>query len=240
VMNEKKVIYFAGCSANYYDIDVGKHTIEVLEKNGISPIVPSQNCCGTPQLSTGDLKAFSSRANDNINSLADLGLDIVTACTSCALTLKHDYNVFLNHPKAAAMSKRVYDIMEYLTLLKKQDSLNMNFNPVNLSVFYHTPCHLKVLGEDLVKNRTDLMRSIPGLSFTRIDNECCGMGGTFGVKKNTFDISMKIGKTLFEMIGQSDADVAATDCPTCKMQIEQGTIIKAVHPISIIKKAYEN
>ena len=66
------------------------------------------------------------------------------------------------------------------------------------------------------------------------------MGGTFGIKETGFDKSMKIGETLFEQIRNYDAQYVLTDCPTCKIQIEQGTGIKVIHPVSIIKKAYEH
>ena len=237
--HKKKIVYFAGCMANFAQPDIGKHSVEVLEENGFNPIFPKQKCCGTPQLSTGNRKRFIENAIFNINSLERTKGDIITACTSCALTLKHDYPKILKNSKADSVSKRTYDIIEYLDMLKKQNQLNLNFHQLDLRASYHIPCHLKVLGEDLVGRRLDMLRSIPGISVSPLNSGCCGMGGTFGVKKSTFDISMDIGKPLFENILSSNANITTTDCPTCNLQIQQGTGQSPVHPVSIVQQAYK-
>jgi glycerol-3-phosphate dehydrogenase subunit C len=240
-MAEKNsIVYFAGCMANYSQPDIGKHTIEVLEANGFKPVFPKQKCCGTPQLSSGNRKRFIENAIFNINSLERNRGDIVTACTSCALTLKHDYPKIIKSAKSESVASRTYDVIEYLALLKKQGRLNLNFLSTDLLIDYHTPCHLKILGENLVNSRLEMLTSIPGISLTLLNNGCCGMGGTFGVKKNTFQISIEIGKPLFESILTSHADITATDCPTCKIQIQQCTNKIPVHPISIVQQAYQN
>ncbi len=239
MIDKNNIVYFAGCMANYAEPDIGRHTIEVLGKNGLNPVFPKQKCCGTPQLSAGNKKRFIENAIFNINSLERTKGDIVTACTSCALTLKRDYPKILNNAKAESVSNRTYDIIEYLAILKKQGRLNEAFHPHDLRVAYHIPCHLKVLGEDLVNRRFDMLNTIPGVSINPLNNGCCGMGGTFGVKKSTFEISMEIGKPLFEGVLSSNADLTATDCPTCNLQIKQGTGQLPVHPISIVQRAYK-
>jgi len=236
--DKNSIVYFAGCMANYAEPHIGKHTVEVLEENGFIPLFPKQKCCGTPQLSAGNRKRFIENAIFNINSLARTKGDIVTACTSCAFTLKHDYPEILKNYKAESVSKRTYDIIEYLALLKNRNRLNVKFHLPDLRVAYHTPCHLKILGETLVNRRLNMLKSIPGVSVMLLNRGCCGMGGTFGVKKNTFDMSMEIGKPLFANVLSSNADITATDCPTCKLQIQQGTGNCPVHPISIVHQAY--
>ena len=64
------------------------------------------------------------------------------------------------------------------------------------------------------------------------------MGGTFGAKRRNYAKSMLIGKELFEGIMESAPDLVATDCPGCKLQIQQGTGLRVIHPIDIIKQAY--
>jgi glycerol-3-phosphate dehydrogenase subunit C len=238
VSRNKKIAYFAGCTANYIDTEVGISTIQVLEKNGFNPIFPEQKCCGTPMLACDRRDTFFSHAQFNIQSLTDSDCDIVTACTSCALTIKHEYPKHLQSREAASLSKRTYDIIEYLCLLKDRGELNTDFQPRDLKVAYHTPCHLKVLGEELVTRRLALLKSIPGISISRIEKGCCGMGGSFGVKQSNFDLSMKIGEALFEGLKESAADLTATDCPTCKMQIQQGTGSVVKNPILIVRQAY--
>ncbi len=239
MVDQNSIVYFAGCMANYAAPEIGKHTVEVLEENGFNPIFPKQKCCGTPQSSTGNRKRFIENAIFNINSLERTKGDIVTACTSCALTIKHDYPKILKNSKADSVSNRTYDIIEYLAILKKQNRLNVNFRQLDLRASYHIPCHLKILGEDLTNRRMGMLNTIPGFSMTPLNSGCCGMGGTFGVKNNTFDISMEIGHPLFESLLSSNTDITATDCPTCNLQIQQGTGFSPVHPISIVRQAYQ-
>lgn len=233
-----KIIYFAGCTANYIDPDVGKATIRVLQENGLEVIFPAQKCCATPNLAYGDVSGFIKHAVFNVNSLAESGCDIVTACTSCALTIKREYPKLLKNQVAETVALRTYDVMEYLAILKTQNILNMTFHPTNLNTLYHIPCHLRVLGKELVDSRIKLMRLIPGITIAELDRGCCGMGGTFGMKSSNYEMSMAIGQAVFKEIKQLSPDIVVTECPGCKMQIEHGTGIMVTHPIIIVKQAY--
>ncbi|MDX1523978.1 MAG: anaerobic glycerol-3-phosphate dehydrogenase subunit C, partial [Anaerolineae bacterium] len=92
--SEKKVVYFHGCSCNYYEPFMGKTTIAVLEHNGYEVIVPEQICCGLPMLSNAEFESARQNAYHNIQSLVDYaraGYKIVGTSTSCTLSLKSDY-----------------------------------------------------------------------------------------------------------------------------------------------------
>lgn len=234
----KKVAYFAGCAANYIEPEVGMATILVLEKNGFHSVFPKQNCCAVPQLAYGNRRSFFRHAEANVRSLAEVGCDIVTACTSCALAIKRDYPRLLNSQEARAVAARTCDIMEYLVRLRTNNALNTDFRPMKLNILYHAPCHLRVLGAELIESRLKLIRLIPGISVTWVDRGCCGMAGTFGVKRSNYAMSTTIGRALFEEIKRLAPDIVITECPGCKMQIGQGTGITVTHPILIVKEAY--
>ena len=51
---KRKVVYFHGCSTQYYEPRIGKAAVQVLELNGFEVIIPKQNCCGLPLLSNGE------------------------------------------------------------------------------------------------------------------------------------------------------------------------------------------
>ena len=174
----------------------------------------------------------------NLRSLSDERCDIVTACTSCALTLKHDYPKYLDSGLARSVSGRTFDIIEYLAILNDKGRLNTDFNYIGLNATYHTPCHLKVLGNTLVNERLKIIRLVPGLNLKRAQSGCCGMGGTFGMKKENYDVSIEIGGPLFNKLKETSPDRAVTDCPTCKLQIEQGTGMQVVNPVQIISESY--
>jgi Fe-S oxidoreductase len=234
----KKIAYFAGCTASYIEPEVGRATILVLEKNGFRPVFPKQNCCALPQLFYGNLRSFFRHAEANVRSLVEADCDIVTACTSCALAIKHDYPRLLKSQEAKAVAARTYDVMEYLAMLNADKLLNTAFHPVSLNLLYHAPCHLRTLGQELISDRLQLLRLIPGMSVTWIDRGCCGMAGTFGVKRSNYAMSMTIGQALFKEMNRLAPDLVITECPGCKMQIGQGTGITVTHPILIVKEAY--
>lgn len=75
---------------------------------------------------------------------------------------------------------------------------------------------------------------IPGVMITVLDNNCCGIAGTYGFKKENYDYSQAIGKTLFDSIARENPDFVVTDCETCKWQIEMSTPYRVVNPISIL------
>ena len=85
----------------------------------------------------------------------------------------------------------------------------------------------------------ELLRMIPGVTLTVLDQNCCGISGTFGFKKENYGFSQKIGSKLFEDIRTSNPEYVATDCETCKWQIEMSTGIPVLNPIEILAEAIE-
>ncbi|MFC2059380.1 heterodisulfide reductase-related iron-sulfur binding cluster [Chloroflexota bacterium] len=233
-----KVAYFSGCFANYNDPDIGKATFQVLERHGLQPIFPEQVCCGMPKLRQGNIASAMKNARSNLRSLIEADCEVVTTCITCTLALKHYYPYFLQSPEAELISQRTYNISEYLARLHAQGALDTSFNHLDISVLYHAPCHVKSLGQDLIDSRLRLMNMIPGISATRIDRGCCGMAGTFAAKRATYPLTVTIAQGLLQGIKESAPDEVATDCPTCKLQIEQGTGCTVIHPIQLFQRAY--
>jgi glycerol-3-phosphate dehydrogenase subunit C len=83
------------------------------------------------------------------------------------------------------------------------------------------------------------MQLIPGVEVVRYSDNCCGMGGTYGLKSKNYDLSMKIGKRLFDEINKSDVDQIVTGCGACGMQIFQGTSRESVPPVELLARAYK-
>jgi glycerol-3-phosphate dehydrogenase subunit C len=104
-------------------------------------------------------------------------------------------------------------------------------------IAYHTPCHMEKLGWAVYS--TSLMRMIPGVDFNMLDSQCCGIAGTYGFKKEHYNDSQKIGESLFRQIADLNVDMVATDCETCKWQIEMSAKVHVENPISIIADALD-
>jgi glycerol-3-phosphate dehydrogenase subunit C len=82
------------------------------------------------------------------------------------------------------------------------------------------------------------MKLIPGLQVQAFGDRCCGLAGTFGLKKENYDLSMQIGEHLFEEIRKSGVDRVVTNCGSCAIQIAQGTGLNVVHPLTLLAEAY--
>lgn len=78
---------------------------------------------------------------------------------------------------------------------------------------------------------------IPGVELTVLESNCCGIAGTYGFKKENYEVSQAIGRPLFEQIAAVGPDFVACDCETCKWQIEMSTGVSVKHPVSVLAEA---
>ncbi|HKM99965.1 MAG TPA: hypothetical protein VJX23_05580 [Candidatus Binataceae bacterium] len=83
------------------------------------------------------------------------------------------------------------------------------------------------------------MRIIPGASIATVD-ACTAHDGTWAMKKEYFELSMKAGAKAFRGMRDADASVMATDCPLAAVQIHQATGTRPMHPIEVLSRAYED
>jgi glycerol-3-phosphate dehydrogenase subunit C len=236
--DRKKVGYFYGCYTNTNEVDVGKATVGVLEANDFEVALPPQRCCGIPMLGNGDFKGARKIGLWNVLSLLNTirsGLDIVFSSTSCGYMIKHEYSRLLSILGSEEVAEHTFDVFEFLRNLKESGSLNTNFKELPLKAAYFPPCHLKSLGIGLPA--LEILRLIPGLKVDYIAADCCGLGGTFGFKKEKYEISQEIGRDLAEAIDRLRPETVLSDCEGCRMQIRHLTGLKVLHPIQILRDA---
>jgi glycerol-3-phosphate dehydrogenase subunit C len=235
---DRKVAYFYGCYTNTNEVDVAKATVQVLESNGFEVTLPPQRCCGIPMLGNGDFKGARKMGLYNVPSFLTAirsGLDMVFSSTSCGHMIKHEYSQLLNVPGAEEVAKHAFDLFEFLRNLKESNGFNSNFKELPSKVAYFAPCHLRSLGIGLPA--LEILRLIPGLRIDNIEADCCGLGGTFGFKKEKYEISQEIGKDLAEAIDRLKPEIVLSDCEGCRMQIRHLTGLKVLHPIQLLRDA---
>lgn len=237
----RQVVYFHGCATNYYEPEVGKAAVEVLERNGFEVIVAKQNCCGLPLLSNGEFGAARSYHEHNITKLlpyVQRGIPVVGTSTSCTLTLKEEAPELLgmHDPGAQMLAENTYDIFEFLWLLHTRGELNTEFKPIERELPYHPPCQQRA--HHVGKPVLDVLGLVPGLVLQDSNCDCCGIAGTYGLKREKYQIAMDVGAPLFEFVKQSGSDLALCDSETCRWQITHGSGVAAMHPIQILREAY--
>ena len=238
---DRAVVYFHGCAANYYEPHVAQAALAVLARNGLEAIVPPQECCGLPLISNGLYGRARKRARRNLEVMAAYarrGYRIVLTSTSCGHTLKAEYAEMLDvdDDDARIVADSTWDIMELLRELHDEGRLDTSFGALEESLPYHAPCQLRSHGIGLPA--LDLFALVPGLTAHDLDHDCCGVAGTYGLKKERYDIAMAVGADLFERIRASDATDVACDSETCRWQIEAATGRRLRHPVEILADAY--
>ena len=233
---QKKIAYFYGCFTNTNEVDVGKATVQVLEANGLEVTLPPQGCCGIPMLGIGDFKGAREMGLQNVPPLLEAvrsGLDILFSSTSCGHMIRHEYSHLLNIPGSEEVASHLFDLFEFLRDLKESGGLIAHFKALPIKAAYFAPCHLRSL--NIGFPALEILGLIPGLVVENIEANCCGMGGTFGFKKEKYDISEEIGKDLAEAIQRLKPEIVLSDCEGCRMQIRHLTGLKVLHPVQLLR-----
>ncbi len=234
---EGRVALFATCSVEFNDPDTGKAAVAVLEKNGVDVSLPAQRCCGMPYLDGGAVKEAKRLIAENARSLAAAvrdGREIVVPGPTCSYMLKQEYPWLDGSEDANLVAAHTRDLFEYLAGLNADGRLDTRFPRSPRSIAYQLPCHLRA--QNIGTKSADVLR-LTGAKVQTVER-CSAVDGTWGLKREYFELSMKLAEPLFKDIREAGADRVATDCPLAALQIKQGTGATAQHPIRILADAY--
>ena len=237
------VVYFHGCSVNYYEPEIGRAAVRVLELNGYRVIVPPQKCCGLPLQSNGELEAARAYAAANIRWLAPYayaGYPILGTSSSCTLMLKRYYRTILGLDGEAveAVAQATEDICEFLGKLAAAGRLNTTLRPWPQKAAYHAACQLRSHGIGLPA--LELLSYIPNLEVIPTLTDCCGIAGTYGLKVEKYALAQAIGQATFAAIRASGATCVVCDSETCRWWLGHHTGLPTKHPIEILAAAYDS
>ncbi len=235
-----KIVFFHGCAQMYFEVETGIKTIEVLEALGYEVIVPKQGCCGLPLQSNGLFDTARSWVRKLVSDLnqAPQDVPIVSCSTSCGGMLKHEAKEILglHDPSLLEVGGRMRDICEFLLDLSDRGELDTSgWLPHDIVLPYHAPCQLR--GQGIGTPAVQLMELIPGVEVVESGAYCCGIAGTYGLKKEKYDIAMAVGKPVFDKVLATNRELATCDSETCRWQIEQATDVPTVHPIALVHQA---
>ena len=237
---ETKVVFYPGCTINFNQPEIGMDVVKVLQANNIEVLVDEDFvCCGSPLVVGGYLDEASENARKNTSLMSkwrEKGYPVITACTSCGLMLKQEYQELFHHEGMDKNAENIYDIMEFLSMLDDEGKLNKNFGEVKDTMLYHAPCHLRAQGMGLPA--LDILGMIPEYRIENAAAGCCGMSGSYGMQANKREISLKIGEKLFNRIRQANVKTVICDCGTCRLQIGDGASVQTLHPVQIVARAY--
>jgi len=240
-----KVAVFSTCYVNYNEPGMGHDLLALLAHNEIPYVLAEKEaCCGMPKLELGDLESVARLREVNIPQLAKLareGYAILTPVPSCTLMFKQELPLlFPRDGDVKAVQDAMFDPFEYFVLRNRDGLLKKDFKQPLGNVSYHIPCHSRV--QNMGQKTRELLEMIPGTKVTTVER-CAGHDGTWGVKTEYYENSMKIGRPVFRLMADGEPDWISSDCPIAARHIRQGMGPQAskaqkAHPLGLLRRAY--
>jgi glycerol-3-phosphate dehydrogenase subunit C len=241
-----KVAIYSTCYVNYNEPGIGHDLLAILEHNEIPYVmVEKEACCGMPKLEQGDLEGVAEKKAINIPQLAKLakeGYAILTPVPSCTLMYKQELPLmFPDCADTQLVKAAMWDPFEYFVARNRDGLLKTEFNHALGNVSYHIPCHSRV--QNVGRKTADMLQMIPDTKINVVER-CSGHAGTYGVKKEYHQMSLKIGKPVFKAMASEAPDYISSDCQLAGHHIEQGMEVNGLkpaemaHPLSLLRKAY--
>lgn len=237
----RQIAYFHGCYVNYNYPQLGKDFVKVMNALGYGVnLLDDEKCCGVAMIVNGMADKAKRNATRNVKSIGKMvkrNMDVLTTSSTCVLTMRDEYPELLGvdnsqiRDSLSLATKFIFNLIDSgkVAVVFKED--------FNAKIAYHTPCHLEKLGWGIFS--TSLLRLIPGVELQVLDSNCCGISGTYGFKKDNYEVSQAIGAPLFKQIKEIKPDYVACDCETCKWQIEMSAGYEVRNPISIFAEAID-
>lgn len=231
-----EVVLFFTCFTNYNDPEIGKAAVEVLERGGCKVECPEQVCCGMPKMDCGDIVGARELAKKNAALMLPYvraGKKVLSPGPSCTLMLKQEYPELLG-PEGKELADAVVDLSDYLLQLGRAKKLPKPPSKPG-KVAFHVACHNRV--QNIGYRGRDLLKWAGG-DVTLVD-KCCGMDGTWGMKKEFFEESLKVAEGAAQKVDAAEPDVVSSDCPLAGLQLQQKTGRPSYHPVKILRAAYQ-
>lgn len=244
--NKHRVGFFLGCAQSLMFAEESAATVRVLARNGCTVITPKDTtCCGMPAAGYGRMDLVKQHARTNIALFEKGNLDvIVTDCATCGSKLKEYGEILADEPewaeRAEKFSAKVRDVSEFLMSIP----LEKPTGKVKARVTYHDPCHLR-RAQKVWKQPRAILQMIDGVDFVELPESdwCCGSAGSQLITH--YETSLKVLDRKMDNLESTGADMIASGCPGCQMQLTTGIKrrkmnVQVVHPILLLDKAYNS
>lgn len=238
----RKVAYFHGCYVNYNFPKLGQDFVKIMNAVGYGvQLLDKEKCCGVAKIANRLIDRAKHDAEINITSIRhavkDEKMPLLGTSSTCMFTMRDEYPHLLGIDNEDVRQDMMLATVFLYRLLEKGEIKLAFRKDYKKRIAYHTPCHMQKLGWAVYS--VEMLKKIPGVDFVKLESQCCGIAGTYGFKKEMYPISQAIGQSLFDQILAEKVDSVATDCETCKWQIEMGTGVPVENPISVLADALD-
>lgn len=238
-----KVAIFATCYGNYNEPGLVEDLVKIYEHNNIAiKLITQDKCCSMPKLELGDLESVATNKDHNIPIMLDAindGWDIIAPIPSCVLMFKQELPLMFPEDEALKkVQQSIFDPFEYLLLRHKEELLNTEFKTSLGKISYHAPCHLRV--QNMGNKTRDILNLVPDTEIELIER-CAGHDGTYAVKEEFHEVSMKIARPVINKIKKNEPNYFSSDCPLAGHHLANSMDNNSspTHPITLLRMAYD-
>ncbi len=233
-----RIAFYSTCYVNYNQPEIGVDTLSVMAHNNVDVVFAYERCCGMPLWHNGDMDSAIAAAKANLAGLirhVDDGRQIIATNPTCSQMIRVEYPRLLGTEDAKKVAAQTLDPMQFLAKLAGEGKLKKDFKSSAGELSYHMPCHLRA--QNIGYKTRDVLSLLPDTKV-KVVEECSGHDGTWAMKKENFEQSLKYGGRAFAQMAEGDPRVTCSDCPLAAIQIEQANGRQPLNPMQILAKSY--
>ena len=125
--------------------------------------------------------------------------------------------------------------MEMLDQLRREKTLDREFQKGLGKVAYHAACHLRAQKIGFPGAR--VLGVLPDTEVEIIE-KCSAVDGTWGMKAQYYEMGSKYAQKLVRAIDGAEAKTVVTDCPLSALRIAKENGVPVMHPVEALAEAY--
>lgn len=240
-----RAVLFADVFTNYGLVERGLATLRVLRAMNVDVVVSDSLSEGRAAASQGLLTTAAEYARKvavHLERFLDDGRDIIVVEPSSLAMFRWDGRHFLNDAKQFERFRAgTFEPVEYVArILEKSgrgaaEVFDIERSLVGRRLFYHSHCQQKTIG---CAGATEALLRTLGFDVVTSSVECCGMAGSFGYKKDFYELSMAVGEDLFDQVRRAEEGAEpralVASGTSCTEQLQAGLHRKVIHPIELL------
>ena len=244
------VLMLADVFTNYGSPGRGMAAMRVLREVGLelelSPPLPD----GRAALSQGMIATARKQANAMAEMLLPYLEKKTVVCVlepSVLAMLRSDYAHLLEDPTAVARfaNGAFLDPLQVLWTISSENAnrprsdwvqiFPASRSPHGTRVFYHSHCQQRSC--DAAGPTIEILR-LCGFDVITSSVECCGMAGSFGYKREYYELSMAVGEDLFAQVRAAEQEgsprTLIASGTSCDEQLRAGLGREVMHPVELL------
>jgi iron-sulfur cluster protein len=236
----RRAVVYPDLYTNHVQVERGKAAVRVLEALGVDVVVPSVPASGRAPLSQGMIDTARDQADGVASALAPYvedGRDVVVIEPSDQAMFEREYERLLDEATFERLADNSYEVMEYVFgIIENGADADALRDGAGEKIAYHSHCQQRTLG---LEGHTEAVLDRRGFDVFTSNVECCGMAGSFGYKKQYYDVAMAVGDELREQFSTeeaSDRTVVASGT-SCLEQLDSLLDRPSTHPVELLDPA---